>query len=199
MNRSAIALLAMLAMPLAGCGQEEFGTPHPEAPAELAAFAFLIGDWTCESRIKGADGEYQTYPATWVGRYVMDGYVIADEFRQFDANGNLTQLGTTYRSYNTERGAWTMKWLDALNSIWLDLGPEELGGVEVSDTSVVFKHYLPEGPAREFFPTQTIFRITFHDISRDSFRWKAEVSTDEGASWEQVQAIEARRTDGGRK
>lgn len=193
MTRTAVALVAVLWTPLAGRAQDGFGERHPNAP--LSAFDFLIGEWKCESRVKGADGEYRTYPATWVGRYILDGHVIADEFRQFDANGNVTQLGTTYRSYNTERGVWVMKWLDTLNSTWLDLGPQELGGVDVTDTSVVFKHHLPEGPVRDVFPEQTIFRITFHDISRDSFSWKAEVSTDEGVSWRQVQVIEARRVE----
>ena len=92
---------------------------------------FLIGKWRCESKVNGQDGEYQTYSAVWIGRHILDGYVIADEFRQMDSDGQLTQLGQTYRSYNSEKKTWVMKWHDVLASTWLDLVPEDLGGVRV--------------------------------------------------------------------
>lgn len=172
-----------------------YGHRNPDAPEELSGFDFLIGRWRCESKVKNPEGGHTTYRASWEGRYILDGYVIADEFRQFESDGNVIQLGRNYRAYDVERGAWAMKWLDALNGTWLDLGPEELGGVLVEDSSVVFKHHLPPGPAEELFPAHTIFRITFHKISRDGFSWRAEVSTDGEETWEQVQVIEARRVE----
>jgi hypothetical protein len=30
--------------------EREFGKPNPNAPAELARFAFLIGSWRCDTR-----------------------------------------------------------------------------------------------------------------------------------------------------
>lgn len=175
---------------------QDYGRPNPEAPPELSQFAFIIGTWRCESRIKGVEGSYTTRPATWVGRYILDGYVIADEFRQRDDDGRLLQLGRNYRSYDAERGAWVMKWLDALASTWLDLGPEHLGGVRMDGSSIIFKHRVPPGPAGEPFPPETVFRISFTDISHEHFTWRAEVSTDGEASWEEVQVIEAYRVDG---
>lgn len=175
--------------------QGEYGLPNPDAPPELRQFAFLIGRWRCESRVKSEDGDWQTFQATWVGRYILDGYVIADEFRQFGPSGELMQLGRNYRSYNSDADAWTMRWLDALNSTWLELGPEELGGVRVTDSTVVFKHALPAGPAAELFPANTLFRITFSDISPGGFVWQAEISTDGQESWELVQTIEAERVE----
>lgn len=38
--------------------------------------------------------------------------------------------------------------------------------------------------------------LLFTDISHEHFRWRAEVSTDGEASWEEVQVIEAFRVDG---
>jgi len=173
-------------------GSQQYGRPNPNAPPQLSRFAFLIGTWRCESRVKGQDGTYTSYDATWVGRYILDGYVIADEFRQVDAEGATIQLGQTFRSYDIERGVWEMRWLDALNSTWLELGPEDLGGVTVTDTAIIFKHGRPPG-LEDLLPAHAIFRTGFYDISEDRFTWRAEISTDGQRTWEEVQVIEARR------
>lgn len=173
-----------------------YGRPNPQAPEELAQFAFLIGTWRCESKIKRPDGEYTTHPAEWIGRYILDGYVIADEFRQFGPNGELTQLGETYRAYDAASGSWVMRWHDALTASWLDLGPADLGGVQVSDSSITFRHRVPPDLPTELFPPHALFRVSFSDISGDHFTWRAEVSRDGGGEWEQVQVIEAYRADG---
>ncbi len=169
----------------------EYGAPNPNAPLELSQFAFLIGKWRCESRVKNPDGSFQAYPATWIGRYILDGYVIADEFRQFGPDGALTQLGQNYRSFSNERNTWVMKWHDALASTWLDLGPQDLGGVRVTEDTITFMHHLPPGLPDGLFPSHTTFRVTFSGISDDHFTWTADISRDGGASWEKVQVIEA--------
>lgn len=175
---------------------QEYGTPNPNAPQELSQFAFLIGRWRCESRVKNPDGSFEKYPATWIGRYILDGYVIADEFRQFGPDGKLAQLGQNYRSFSSEKKAWVMKWHDARASTWLDLGPRDLGGVQVAEDYITFMHHLPSGLPEDLFPPHTVFRITFSDINEDHFSWRAEVSRDEGTTWEQVQVIEAHRDEG---
>src|SRR4029077_1232245 len=57
-----------------------FGQANPNAPASLSRFAFLIGRWRCKARVRLANGEWQTLHATWLGRFVLDGYAIADEY-----------------------------------------------------------------------------------------------------------------------
>jgi hypothetical protein len=54
---------------------KEYGNPNPKAPAELSQFAFIIGKWRCEARLKGEDGTWRPYQATWVGRYILDGCI----------------------------------------------------------------------------------------------------------------------------
>ncbi|NIO00721.1 MAG: hypothetical protein GTO42_01060 [Candidatus Latescibacteria bacterium] len=173
--------------------QRTYGKPNPDAPRQLSQFAFLIGKWRCDSKVKGKDGVFETHPATWTGRYILDGYVIADEFRQMGPGGELIQLGQNYRSFDTDKNAWVMKWHDALASTWLDLGPEELGGVLIDDTSITFMHYVPERLAGKLFPPHTLFRLTFSDISENHFTWRAEISTDGEETWDEVQVIEAYR------
>jgi hypothetical protein len=174
--------------------QGDFGKPNPRAPKELEQFAFLIGRWQGDSSIKLPDGKWSTYKATLIGRYILDGYVIADEVRQFGPAGELTKCGQNYRSYNTNSG-WVMKWQDALNSTWLDLGPPELGGVVFSSGTFSFKHHLPPGPVSKLFPAYTLFQIRIFDISQRHFSWRAEVSTDGGLSWSEVQKMEFYREE----
>jgi hypothetical protein len=56
---------------------QEFGQPNPNA-AGLDRFAFLSGRWRCEARVRSASGDWQAFQATWHGRFILDGYAIAD-------------------------------------------------------------------------------------------------------------------------
>jgi hypothetical protein len=175
---------------------DSYGLPNPKAPRELTQFDFLVGAWDCASTIRAPDGTVQTRPATWAGRYILDGYVIADEFRQLGPSGEVALLGQTYRSFNGESKTWVMKWFDALDSTWLDLGTEDIGGVQVRAGTITFQHRRPRGRAGRLFPLNSLFRITFSDMSDVQFRWRAELSTDGGETWAEVQTIEARREPG---
>lgn len=116
----------------------EFGEPNPNAPAALSRFAFLIGKWQFETRVRLADGEWQTFQGTWLGRFILDGYAIADEYRMTDPSGELIVLGVNLRTYDATRQTWNMKWLNGLDGTWVDLGPEELGGVRFDGRSIVY-------------------------------------------------------------
>ena len=58
---------------------KEYGTPNPKATPEFSQFAFIIGEWRCDARVMGEDGTWQSYQATWIGRYILDGHVISDD------------------------------------------------------------------------------------------------------------------------
>ncbi len=109
--------------------EQEYGKPNPSAPEQLSRFDFVTGEWRCEAKLKQEDGVWEALLATWVGRYILDSYVIADEFRMTTPTGELLVLGMNLRSYDAKKKTWTMKWLNALAGTWTDLGPEELGGV----------------------------------------------------------------------
>lgn len=164
----------------------EYGAPNPSAPAELSQFAFLIGRWRCDVRVRGGDGAWQHYEATWTGRYILDGYVIADEYRMVDGADRLIVHGMNFRSYNTGEKAWKMRWVDATRALWVELGPESLGGVHVTPQAITFKladTMAPDG----------VGRVTFSDISADHFTWREEISPDEGKSWRDFVVLEAHR------
>ena len=163
--------------------KEALGEPHPHAPAELAGFAFLIGRFRCTARMK-AGREWQRFDAMWEGRWILDGYAIADELRIVGAFGELVMLGTALRAYDAGHKRWNMKWLSAAG-VWTDLGPEELGGVRMEAGSN--SHVVREQVARH-----ALTRSTFRDFSETHFQWHAEMS-DDGKVWEESMAAEAWR------
>ncbi len=189
-----IAGLIFLILVFGGCVQkseninlmnpELYGQPNPNAPEELSQFAFLIGSWRCDIRVKGSSGSFETHQAIWTARYILDGYAIADEYRETTPDGQLVRFGATYRSYDSERDTWVMKWHDALTSTWIDLGPAELGGIQADGNSVTFKHRVPH---------DGLIRCTFSNISEKHFTWLGEFSSDGGGTWDDVMEIQAFR------
>lgn len=169
-------------------GGGEFGRPNPRAPAELGRFAFLVGSWRGEAKLKRDDGGWNHLNAAWNGRYILDGYVIADEYRMAMPGGDLLVFGINLRAYDAKNGTWNLKWLNALSGTWTDLGPEELGGVAADQTSV---SYLVEEPVAHHRFT----RATYTNISRDHFTWRGERSDDQ-RSWKEFLVVELNRIGG---
>ena len=163
-----------------------FGQPHPNAPSALQRFAFLIGRWTCVARVKLAQGDWQTFPATWLGRYILDGYAIADEYRMTSPSGELIVLGTNFRTYDATRQVWNLRWLNALAGTWVELGPEELGGVTFQGTSVTYA-------LKEPMAGHALTRATYTNISPTRFTWRGEQSED-GKTWSEFMVVEAQRS-----
>jgi hypothetical protein len=167
---------------------KEYGSPNPKAPPELSQFAFIIGKWRCDVRVKGDNGTWQPYQATWVGRYILDGYVIADEYRMTNLAGELVVQGMNIRSYSVEKKTWIMRWLDAQRSFWIELGPEKLGGVRVTPKTISFNLV-------DMLAPDALSRVTFSNISVSHFTWTEENSLDQGKTWTEFVVIEAYRAN----
>jgi hypothetical protein len=164
---------------------DPLGKANPNAPAELSRFAFLIGNWGCQAKVRLANGAWQTFQATWLGRFILDGYAIADEYRMTDSSGELIVLGTNFRVYDTARKMWNIKWLHALSGTWVDLGPEALGGVRFEGQSVIYSFQEP-------MAGHALTRATYTNISKTHFTWKGEKS-DDGKAWSEFMVLEAQR------
>jgi hypothetical protein len=103
-----------------------------------------------------------------------------------DASGELIVLGLNLRTYDEARRTWNMKWLHALTGTWVDLGPEELGGVTIDGRSVT---YIMKEPMAAHGYT----RATYTDVSEDRFTWRGEKS-DDRTTWSEFMVIEAYRS-----
>lgn len=158
---------------------------NTNAPPELTRFAFLIGKWRCDVKLKRVEGTWENLKATWEGRYILDGYAIADEYRMTTLAGELLVFGINLRTYDAKEKAWNMKWLNALAGTWVDLGPEDLGGVRADEKSVSYS--MKEPVARH-----ALTRATYTNISKNHFTWRGERS-DDGKAWEEFLIVEAYR------
>jgi hypothetical protein len=165
---------------------QKLGKPNPNAPAALSRFAFLIGTWRCEAEVRSTNGEWQRFHATWLGRFILDGYAIADEYRMTGSAGELIVLGLNLRAYDAAKQMWNIKWLNALAGTWVDLGPEELGGVRFDNHSIT---YIFEEPVAAHAYT----RATYTNISETHFTWRGEKS-DDGKTWSEFMVVEAYRS-----
>jgi len=165
---------------------QEYGKVNPKAPPELSHFAFLIGAWRGDAKLMQENGSWQSLEATWHGRYIADGYAIADEYRMITLAGELLVLGVNLRAYDPKAHAWNMKWLNALGGSWVDLGPEELGGVTADEQAI---SYL----MREPVAGHALTRATYANISEKHFTWRGERSS-EGRMWEEFLVIELYRS-----
>jgi hypothetical protein len=164
---------------------QNFSKRNPNAPAALSRFAFLIGKWRCEARVTLADGEWQTMQGTWLGRFILDGYAIADEYRMTGSSGELIVLGMNIRTYDAAKQTWDMKWLNALTGTWVDLGPKELGGVSFDGRSIIYVFKEPVA-------AHPYTRATYTNISENHFTWRGEKSND-GKTWSEFMVVEVYR------
>jgi hypothetical protein len=166
---------------------KQFGRLNPHAPPELSRFAFLIGSWRCAARLQVSEGEWQNFDALWTGRYILDGYAIADEYRMTDATGKLVVLGMNFRVYDVARHAWQIRWLNALAGTWLELGADELGGVQVDNQTVSYVF-------RETVAGHAYTRASYTSESPAHFTWRGEKSEDR-LNWTEFMVAEADRME----
>jgi len=164
---------------------QEFGKRNPHAPLELSRFAFLIGNWQCEAKIRSASGEWQSFAAEWHGCFILDGYAIADEYRMTGASGELIVLGMNFRTYDAARRIWNIKWLNALAGSWMDLASEELGAVKFDGPSVIYSF-------KETVGGLAYTQVTYTSHSATHFTWRAQKS-DDRKTWADFMTVEAHR------
>jgi hypothetical protein len=164
---------------------QDFGRLNAKAPTELSRFAFLIGKWQSEAKLTSANGTWQTYKAAWLGRYILDGYAIADEYQMFGPSGDLIVLGMNFRTYDSAKKTWNIRWLNGLAGDWTDLVSEQLGGVKVDGSSITYAFKEPVAG-------HAYTRATYTAHSQTHFTWRGEKS-DDAKSWSEFMIVEAHR------
>jgi hypothetical protein len=164
---------------------QEFGRLNPNAPAALSRFAFLIGKWRCEAKLKSANGSWQTFEAAWLGRSILDGYAIADEYRMMSPSGELIVLGMNFRAYDAARKIWNIKWLNGLAGNWMDLVSDEMGGIRIDGESITYAFKETVGPC-------AYTRATYTNHSATHFTWRGDGS-DDRKKWSEFMTINAYR------
>jgi hypothetical protein len=173
--------------------EHEYGQANPNAPGELSRFAFLTGKWHGQAKLLRDDRTWENLNVTWEGRFILDGYAIADEYRMTGATGELLVLGMNFRSYDPKQKTWTMKWLNALGGTWLDLGSEEMGGVKADEKAITYIIKEPVATQPDAYLRSHVFtRATYLNVSENHFTWRGERSNDR-TSWQEFLVVELDR------
>lgn len=167
----AIAFL-VFASAVRAAGQPAAATP--KSAAGPGDFDFLEGQWTIVYN-NAQPGIPPNLKGTWTATKQADGRVLYDEFRILGPKGETASLGASYRVFDYVRKQWDCRYVQL---ILPGEEPQRLAGW-ASFTA------WPEGKTLRVdqHSDRSSLRITYYDIAKDRFRWKADVSTDGGKTW----------------
>jgi hypothetical protein len=161
--------------------------PSADRGANMDLYGWLIGSWDLDVTGYLADGKQRRRPGEWHFGWALEGRAIQDVWivpprgsaRQGDAAANVNSYGTTLRVYDPRIGAWQIQWTDPVTQTYLSM----IGRKEGDDIVQLGKS--PEG---------NLIRWSFSEITPNAFRWRGEVSGDNGATWRlQIEFFARRR------
>lgn len=145
-------------------------------------FERLLGSWALSVTYAPGTAHAATYSGEWHFARILEGRAIQDVWRVVapdSAAGTLRGYGTTVRLFDTTLGAWRSTWHGPLGGAVVRFIGRPVDG-EI--------HLVPEDASPE-----EQFRWVFHEITAETFRWRAESSTDRGRTWVVQQQMHARR------
>jgi hypothetical protein len=152
-----------------------YGERNAQAPAQLSLFSFLVGKWKGLCKTRMPDGSPAEFELTWIGRYILDGLAIADEFHSLAPDGS-PYLGISIRHFDTKRDSWIIEYLNVPGSfIRRQVNPRS-GSVSQDAGAIVI---VSED-------AQTRIRESYRVADRDHFTYTTDMSRDAGQSWDPV-------------
>jgi hypothetical protein len=153
-----------------------YGQRNAQAPSQLNLFSFLVGKWNGAGRTRLPDGSYAQFEGvTWIGRYILNGMAIADEFHSLAPDGK-PYLGISLRHFDTKHDSWTIEYLNVSNSfIRRQVNPQS-GSVSLDAGTIVV--ISDDG--------QTKIRENYRVADQNHFTYSTDMSRDGGRSWDPV-------------
>lgn len=130
-----------------------YGDRSAQAPAQLGLFSFLVGKWRGNGKVSLPAGGSARFEMTWIGRYVLDGRAIADEFHSLSPDGQ-PHLGISLRYFDLDQHSWIIEYLNVSNSFIRRQVNHASGSVRTDgDTVIVISE---DGPRRirEYYRVQ---------------------------------------------
>jgi hypothetical protein len=152
----------------------------PQFKEKLMLFGQFVGDWDiveCRSLKEDATWSKQRGELFW--RWILEGRAVQDIWMTIDEKTNKSiPDGTTVRFYDPKIDAWRSTWI----------APRQ-GAVKAFIGKQVRSEIVLESKSAEGNPIKWIFS----DITKDSFKWRAEETEDEGKSWTLYEEMKIRR------
>ena len=132
----------------------------PCSAPEASQFDFWVGDWTLYSAdtITGTNSIYK----------VMDGCTVQENFD----SPRSGYTGKSWSVFSPQTKQWQQTWVDNQGGYIVLTGTFENGNMTLSTPA----SKLPNGK-------EQLYRMVYHNITKDSFDWDWESTTDAGATW----------------
>lgn len=154
---------------------------------QMGLYDALLGSWDIELVDHLPDGTQRTSAGEWHFARVLEGRAIQDVFivppriargPGLPLAGN--RYGTTLRVYDARLDAWRVTWINPVSGVTNTLVGRRRGD------EIVQEGVDADGA-----------RITwsFSEIGPRSFRWRGQVSTDDGKTWRLVVEFSGRRRE----
>jgi hypothetical protein len=187
MRRSMLMVCVCLAIAFTGIAHSQSAGPRTWEQMRAAfdehkgEFDYLLGDWEFTGIRREPEGE-RKFHGYWSALKLAEGQIL-DEYRVIDDKGETVYVTTTLRAYNGQRDQWDLISADT------GAGLRDLGVAHWAGTEMRLEQTFGVGTK---YPTN--WRIHYHDIQPDRFKWAADRSIDDGKTWvANFQTIEARR------
>ena len=157
------------------------------APPEATQFNFLIGQWdlVVKPAATGLAQKIHGVPkmvGTWKAWREFDGWGLEDELRIADASGNPISLSHAMRFYDAGSKRWKSAGLDVYRGVFSNATAQWRGS-----EMLLMSQGVDQG-GKTYWS-----RGHYTGISRDTFTFRQERSTDSGKTWSDNLTIEAKR------
>ena len=136
----------------------------PCSAPETAQFDFWVGEWIAEW--SGENGKIET--GTNTVTKILSGCAVQENFSTSDK----TFIGTSLSVYSPKKKIWQQTWVDN-SGAYLDFTGNMDGGKMILSRK-----------GKDKDGNEIMQRMVFYNITKESFDWNWEASTDEGKTWE---------------
>ena len=151
----------------------------------MTLYAPLLGSWEVDVVDYEDGGTRRASTGEWHFAWVLEGRAIQDVFivpprwaRQPGQPLARNRYGTTLRVYDPKLDAWRVTWLNPVSGATHTLLGRQRG-----------EDIVQEGRDTD----GELVRWSFSEITARSFRWRGELSSDEGRTWRLAAEFRARR------
>src|SRR5919201_5907172 len=155
--------------------------PDAALADELALFGRFVGAWDVDVTNHRDDGSTNVHRGEWLWGWILEGRAVADVWTvppRADRNGAPPlEYGATIRFYDAELGAWRVVWNGPMRGRQIVFVARPRGDEIVLEGR--------EGDER--------VEWIFSEIREHEFRWRAQMSRDDGETWTLVQEMRGRR------
>ncbi|MCX6169323.1 MAG: hypothetical protein NTX65_08285 [Ignavibacteriales bacterium] len=145
----------------------------PCSEPEASQFDFWIGSWNLEWKDKKGDIQHGTNTVI----KILGSCVIEENFV---GPGATPYLGRSMSVFSTNTNKWQQTWVDNQGG-YLDFIGEFKDGKMILSRSFTINN------------VKTIQRMVYYNITKDSFNWNWENSTDDGKTWNLLWQISYKR------